>query len=47
MVDDIIFSSGYFFYDLPVYSSGTITRIEAESSYFIIRLALPPRVSIG
>ena len=47
MVDDIIFYSGYFFYDLPVYSSGTIARIEAERSYFILRLALPERISIS
>jgi hypothetical protein len=47
MVDDILFNSNYFFFNLPTYSSGTIARIEAESSYFIVRLALPPRVSIG
>ena len=47
MVDDIIFNSNYFFYDLPVYSSGTIARIEAQSSYFVLRLALPERISIS
>jgi hypothetical protein len=47
MIDDVIFNSNYFFFDLPIYSSGTITRIEAERSYFILRLALPERISIS
>ena len=47
MVDDILFSSSYFFLNLPEYSSGTINRIEAESTYYILRLALPERISIS
>ena len=46
MVDDIIFSSSYFFLNLPVYSSGVINKIEAQSEYFSLRLALPERISI-
>jgi hypothetical protein len=46
MVDDIIFHSNYFFIELPIYSSGSIARIEAQSEYFVIRLALPERISI-
>lgn len=47
MVNDIIFSSKYFFLNLPIYDSGTIAKIEAESSYFTLRLALPERISIS
>ena len=47
MVDDIIFSSAYFFLNLPEYSSGTINRIEAQSAYYTLRLALPERISIS
>ncbi len=47
MVNDIIFHSNYFFIELPIYSSGSITRIEAQSEYFVIRLALPERISVS
>jgi len=47
MVDDIIFNSHYFFINLPTYSSGSIAKIEAESTYFVLRLALPERISIS
>lgn len=47
MVDDIIFYGREFYLDLPLYSSGIITRIEAQSNNFELRLALPPRISIS
>jgi hypothetical protein len=47
MIDDIIFNSRFFFIDLPIYDSGTITLIEAQSNYYVIKLALPERISIS
>jgi hypothetical protein len=47
MVDDIIFGGSYFFIGLPIYDSGTIARIEAQSEYYTLRLALPERISVG
>ena len=47
MIDDIIFNSSYFFIDLPVYDSGNIARIEPNTAYFVIRIALPERISLG
>lgn len=47
MVDDILFYSNEFYLDLPSYSSGNILKIEAQSEYYVLRLALPPRISIG
>lgn len=47
MVDDILFEGKYFFLELPTFSSGTINRIEAQSSLFTLRLALPERISIS
>lgn len=47
MIDDIIFNSHYFYINLPIYSSGQINKIEAESTYFILRLALPERISVS
>jgi hypothetical protein len=46
-MDDIIFYSAYFFIDMPVQASGTISAFEADSSWFVLRLALPERISIG
>ena len=46
MIDDAIFYSNEFFIELPTYSSGTIAFIEAQTEYYVIRLALPERVSI-
>jgi len=47
MVDDIIFYGTEFYINLLTYSSGTISRIEAQSEYFVLRLALPERISIS
>lgn len=47
MIDDIVFYSNEFFIELPVYSSGTIAFIEAQTEYYVIRLALPERISIS
>jgi len=47
MLNDIVFYGIFFYTDLPVYSSGTPSLIEAESSYFPVRLALPERISIS
>ena len=47
MVDDIIFESGYFFLEITTEVVESAGFIEAESSYFPLRLALPERISIG
>ena len=47
MIDDIIFNSNYFFINLPIYSSGSVAKIEAQSTYFTLRLALPERISVS
>ena len=47
MVNDILFEGKYFFLELPTFSAGTIKRIEAQSGYFVFRLALPERISIS
>lgn len=47
MIDDAIFEGGFFYLDLPIYDSGTPALIEAESSYYPLRLALPERISIS
>jgi hypothetical protein len=47
MIDDILFYSNEFYLELPTYSSGTINLIEAQSDYFVLRLALPERISIS
>jgi hypothetical protein len=47
MVDDIVFYGQYFFMDLPIFSSGTIVLIEAQTEYFPLKLALPERISIS
>jgi hypothetical protein len=46
MIDDIIFYSNEFFIELPTYSSGSVAFIEAQTEYFVVRLALPERISI-
>ena len=46
MVDDIVFHSGYFFLELPTYSSGIIARIEAQSAYYEIRIPNKEAASI-
>lgn len=46
-MDDIVFYSQYFYLDMPVLEAGTITKIEAQSTWFVLRLALPERISIG
>lgn len=47
MVDDIVFYSNEFYLNLPALESGTIARIEAQSEYYTLRLALPERISVG
>jgi hypothetical protein len=46
MIDDITFYGAYFFTEIPSMPNGNIVALEAESSYFIIRLALPERIII-
>lgn len=46
MVDDIVFYGNYFFLELPLYNSGTITRIEAQTEYYEIRIPNREAVSI-
>ena len=46
-MDDILFVSEFFFLDMPVQSPGTIVRIEAQTTYFVLRIALPERISIS
>ena len=46
MVDDIVFYGNYFFLELPLYDSGTITRIEAQTGYYEIRIPNREAVSI-
>jgi hypothetical protein len=45
-MDDIIFESAYFFFEMPV-AAGSVAAFEADSSYYTLRLALPERISIG
>jgi hypothetical protein len=47
MLDDIVFYGREFYLDLPIYSSGEIAKIEAQTSNFELRLALPIRISIS
>lgn len=47
MIDDAIFEGNAFYLDLPLYDSGTPLLIEAEQSYYELRLALPERISIS
>jgi len=47
MVDDIVFYSNEFYLNLPALESGTIARIEIATEYFLVRLALPERISIS
>jgi hypothetical protein len=44
---DIIFDSSYFFLDMPVQALGAINAIEAPTTWFELRIALPERISIG
>jgi hypothetical protein len=46
MVDDIVFYSNYFFIDLPIYSSGSLALIEAQTEYFVIKIPQPERISV-
>lgn len=46
MVDDIVFYGNYFFLELPLYDSGTITRIEAQTEHYEIRIPNRETVSI-
>ena len=46
-MDDILFVSGFFFIDMPVAGPGSIERIEAQTTYFVLRIALPERISIS
>ena len=47
MVDDIIFYSSEFYLNIPALESGAIARIEIATEYFLVRLALPERISVG
>jgi hypothetical protein len=46
-MDDIVFYSAYFYFEMPVVADGTVSLIEAQSTYYTLRLALPERISIG
>jgi len=46
-MDDIVFESAYFFFEMPVLSTGSILSLEADSSWYVLRLSLPERVSVG
>jgi len=46
MVDDIVFYGNCFFLELPLYDSGTINRIEAQTEYYEIRVPNKEAVSI-
>lgn len=46
MVDDIVFYSAYFFVELPLYDSGTISRIEAQTAYYEVRIPNKESASI-
>jgi hypothetical protein len=46
MVDDIVFYGNCFFVELPLYGSGTITRIEAQTAYYEIRIPNKESASI-
>ena len=47
MINDITFDGIFFFLELPVYDSGIPKLIEAQSDYYVLRLALPERISIS
>jgi hypothetical protein len=46
MIDDITFYAAYFFFEIPSEPNGNIVALEAVSSYYILRLSLPERISI-
>jgi hypothetical protein len=46
MIDDITFYGAYFFFEIPSQANGNIVALEAISNYYVLRLALPERVSI-
>jgi len=46
MIDDITFYGAYFFTEIPSMANGNIVALDADSSYFVIRLTLPERISI-
>jgi hypothetical protein len=46
MIDDIIFNCNEFYVELPVFDSGNISLIDAQTEYFVITLPVPEAVSI-
>lgn len=46
MIDDIIFTGGYFFIELPIFSSGNVLLIEAQTVFFEVRLPDKEQISI-
>jgi hypothetical protein len=46
-MDDILFVCKFFFLDMPVQGPGSVARIEAPTSLFVLRIALPERISIS
>jgi len=47
MINDMLYYSNEFYLDLPIYSSGVISFIEANTNFFLVRLSLPERISIS
>lgn len=46
-MNDIIFDATFFFQEMPINSTWNTITLEPVSNYYIIRLALPERISIS
>lgn len=47
MINDILYYSNEYYLNLPIYSSGVVSLIEANTQFFLIRLSLPERINIS
>jgi len=46
-MDDILFDTFAYFQETPINTTWNLIRIEPTSNYYVIRIALPERISIS
>jgi hypothetical protein len=46
-MNDILFSGPSYFFDMPIDTTWNVLQLEPISNYYVLRIALPERISIS
>lgn len=46
-MDDILFSAPSYFIEMPIDTTWNVVNLEPISDYYVLRIALPERISIS